>query len=751
MGPDDQYGQENQPQPADASQNEDVLDPVKKISVLDKTLDKAFEQILTDINSNNETLINTTNNINLRDLASLYKNTKSENSNKSAEDIIKEKTQGLDESILSQLQNLSVPKERLERYKQYSQLPYELYIATRIVQVYMDNILIKNPYTKQFIDIMESEILEKDSSITDTDKQSLLKITKAIFAYFDIQKRLKNDILSKQLVLGNFFVEIANLNKFIELENDTDSMRIITESYGGLDDAVVSYKSHKHNIGIEFDLTELYHEQINEDLNTTVATTETNFDRQIDMLMESRFKDVGYESQILFEQIEDNDTVEQVVENVRSLDLSKIKYVDLRYISPENVIILEKNGNKYGYIVIEGKDNINKSGVSGAENYNLIKQVTDKFSATGISSTSSKKSSEGDAVDQVLMNIFKKLRVKKNVSKISELLNLIQDDNTIHALKSVLYDLYLKHSNVSIRYIPNENMVNFSNPIEKYSPYGTSVFDTVLFPAKLYTIGLLSSVMSRLNRASVVRKWTIEAGSHKNHAELVEKFKRELRNQTISFQDLMKMKDVTQTVSDYKDFVTISQDGKRYVDLEMMPMHDRSLPVNELEPLKQDLIAASGIPSPMLGITDTYDLREQIVNVNIIFAQKIDSFQTYINESLEELVNGVLRQLFILNGRKDDFNSISKYIDIKLNPPLVLVLQHLESTLSSSTNIVNLLNQVNIPTDPIWILKRFIKTIDWDAVKQAGVKFQQDQQTQQALQQEIQQALQPQQQQGGGF
>jgi len=726
----------------------DVLDPAKKLGILDKTLDSAFEQLLSSMNTQDDTLLNNIQSINLKSLASFGQTKKNSGS---IQDEVKERIGGLDDSILSQFENLSIPKERLERYKQYSQLPYELYIATRMIQVYLDNILIKNPYTKQFIDILYSEMLEQDNSIADTDKQVLLKLVKMIFAYFDIQKRLKNDILPKQLVLGNFFIEIVNLNKFADIEKRNDSFQILTEQYTEFKNSKIEYNSHKLGFGIKFDLSNIYYESLMEEMRLPVSDTELDFDRQIQYIMESKSADVSYESQLLFEEINENISVDQIIESIRSLDLAKIKYINLEYISPENVIILEKNGNKYGYLVIEGQDKKTENSNNGAETYNILNSVQKSFGNGSNSNTGANdKDTVSAQLDSILKHIFKKIRDKHNITKINELLGIISNENTSHALKSLLYDMYKNYAKVNIRYVPADEMINFTNPIDKYAPYGTSIFDTVLFPARLYLIGLLSSIISRMNRASVVRKWTIEAGSHRNHAEIIEKFKRELKNQTISFEDIAKLRDVSQMVSDYKDFVTISQDGKRFVDLEIMPMHDRSLPMNELDTLKADLISASGIPSPMLGITDTYDLREQIVNVNIIFATKIDTFQTFINESLEELVNAVTKQLYILNGKEPQFNTLSKYVDIKLNPPLVLVLQHLESTLSSATNIINLLNSVNLPTDPVWVLKRFIKIIDWDAVRHAGSKYQKKIQAEQAIQQEIQQAMMPQ-EQGSGF
>ena len=311
---------------------DDVLDPVKKLGLLDRTLDDAFSQILSKMNQQDDTVINNINNINLKDFANSIKNG-SNKQDKSIENVTKERIQGLDDNLLQQLDGLSVPKERLERYKQYSQLPYELYLATRMIQVYLDNILIKNPYTKQFIDIISSELLDKDNSVSDTDKQVLLKTAKAVFAYFDIQKRLKNDILPKQLVLGNFFVEIINLNKFADIESKAGSLKILTEHFAGKEDAKISYRSNKYDIELEFDLLESYHEYIEEQVHSAVSASEPDFDRQLKMLMETKSNDVSFESQLLFEDINsDANTIEDFISSIRSLDLNKLKYINLKYI-----------------------------------------------------------------------------------------------------------------------------------------------------------------------------------------------------------------------------------------------------------------------------------------------------------------------------------------------------------------------------------------------------------------------------------
>ena len=69
----------------------------------------------------------------------------------------------------------------------------------------------------------------------------------------------------------------------------------------------------------------------------------------------------------------------------------------------------------------------------------------------------------------------------------------------------------------------------------KFAPYGTSIFDKMVQPVKLYTLALMSSIVSRLSRAAVVRKWTIEAGDKRNHEEIVAKTTSDLKSKAITF------------------------------------------------------------------------------------------------------------------------------------------------------------------------------------------------------------------------
>ena len=688
------------PQQNDSS----IIDPVKQLNYIDSEVDKAFEDIVNALELESNDILNAVTSIRLENLAKHAK-TRQKRKETFKEQVEKE-IGGLDRSILDSLNDVVVPKERIKRYKLYNKIIDEVPIAARMLQVYLDNLLIKNPYTKQFLDVLPSETIEGNKTISDNDKKVIVNFTKTILAYFKMQHRLKTDILPAQLRYGNFFVEIVNFKNIEHLHRNPESVRVLTEAKGIKDSEML----------VEFDVASLLgYADANEIVEESAVSAEIDMETQIRMLLENEHLDD--QSAILREELNNNITADDVVNTLRSLNLFELRNLQLNYVSPDNVIILRDHGIDYGYLVVEETDKKSDS----IDNFDVVKHFVD-LAKNETSTSKSDKDMSMEYVDKIITAIFKEIQKNHKITNAAELFRLVQDSDTRYALRNILYEKYKKHANVRVRYISPAYMVNFSTPIDKYAPYGTSIFDSIVMPARLYMLATLSSIISRLNRASVIRKWTIEVGAHRNHSEIVERFKKELRNNTISIDDISKLQDIGNILTDYKDVVTVQQNGKRFVDLDLMPVHDRSLPINELEQLKRELIEATGIPSSFLNVTDTIELREQLVQININFANTINTLQSYINDAIENLVNAIFIQLLKNNNVAQTIN-LSRYVDIKLNPPLLLTLQHLEGTVSTVTNLVNLLTTMQIPVDPVWMLKRFIKIVDWDAVETAGKEF----------------------------
>lgn len=110
------------------------------------------------------------------------------------------------------------------------------------------------------------------------------------------------------------------------------------------------------------------------------------------------------------------------------------------------------------------------------------------------------------------------------------------------------------------------------------------------------------------------------------------------------------------------------------------------------------------------------ELREQLVHVNITFATEIISIQDSINVGLNELITKISKII----GTKDDPNI---YIKVSLRPPVVLLLQMIETIMASISNIQQNFQTTNIDFNPYYLLKRYLPTIDWDEFSKEAREF----------------------------
>jgi len=110
------------------------------------------------------------------------------------------------------------------------------------------------------------------------------------------------------------------------------------------------------------------------------------------------------------------------------------------------------------------------------------------------------------------------------------------------------------------------------------------------------------------------------------------------------------------------------------------------------------------------------ELREQLVHANVTFATEIVDVQENINEGLNRLVD------IVAEVEELDFVP-SEYYKISLIPPIVLVLQLIEMTLSSVSNIMSVFQTGNIPFDPYYFLEKYVPHVDWVDFRKASEEY----------------------------
>ncbi len=113
---------------------------------------------------------------------------------------------------------------------------------------------------------------------------------------------------------------------------------------------------------------------------------------------------------------------------------------------------------------------------------------------------------------------------------------------------------------------------------------------------------------------------------------------------------------------------------------------------------------------------DVVELREQLIHANVTFATEIVDVQENINESLNNLVD-IIADVEDLNYKPSDFYQMS------LIPPIVLILQLIEMTLSSVSNIMSVFQSGNIPFDPYYFLEKYAPHVDWVDFKKTSEEY----------------------------
>jgi len=85
------------------------------------------------------------------------------------------------------------------------------------------------------------------------------------------------------------------------------------------------------------------------------------------------------------------------------------------------------------------------------------------------------------------------------------------------------------------------------------------------------------------------------------------------------------------------------------------------------------------------------------------------------NESLTKIVD------IIAEIKGKEFRP-SEYTTLSLIPPVVLIVQLIEMTLSSIGNIAGVFTNLQLPIDPYFFLEKYVPHIDWDKFKAAAAK-----------------------------
>jgi len=587
-------------------------------------------------------------------------------------------------SLSEIFKDLEIPADKKERYLTYEAIYNTVQIAKRVITVYLNNTFLRNAISNKIYTIQ---------NIPNVDETKLAEARKFVDEFIkshDMVKHLKR-ITRDSLIYGDGYIEVIDLDT-VKLQTEEPNKKGKSDSHGLMP------------------ITESMMNRIAADAkNKRYQIQENELDRLVDTF--------------LFIQ-EDGDINDSYTNDLKVIYEEKSGTVDnemnrfmVRYHSPDKITPIETEyGLTIGYIQITVKDkkNTNASTTNTVQEFMKSIQFSGGFQAK-------KTKAKGMVVDTDLFvsTLLKKVLKIKTTSKKTKLEDIISSDDIDKlrpdlkwAVKKLLVatgNSELNNKKINVRFIEPSRIHQIS-----YTG-GTSVIDTIAYSSKQYMVMQLTNLMSRLSKAASIRKWTLDIGARENASTVVRRLKEELRNQRITATD-MTTRDVSKLITDFKDLITISKNGKTYVDVSVDNLGDPSTDTTDLEFQLKEIVAASGVPASYLGYLDSYELRDQLVHANISFANEIMGIQNEVNNAMMSILDNASTTL----GNEP----ISRYISVQLTPPMVLIMQVMETVMNSfSTIYANINDTMQLPTDPIALLEQFVPYVNWKEIVAQGETY----------------------------
>lgn len=463
--------------------------------------------------------------------------------------------------------NISVPTERSNRYALYTEMIRAVPIVRKILDVYFNNITQKNPITGECVLYKDKpQINETEENIY--RKENSEKIAKSVVNYFDIISLLRTKIIPKTLSYGDYFLEVINVTKEFDTQfNSKDQQRYVTPP------------TQTSSLLTENSLYESLEKTFK---NGNDSEIDRGLKEIANRLLEVRSYDDGdldyYNNQknnsvVISEEKNNKNNDNDIINNKSDIE-KNFSNILIKTHDPNNIVILEtRYGTTLGYVEIVRSERNQEYNTTQAFNV-LVSRI--------ISPTAHYKQNTDEMVNKLIIMMINKFINTSNINSIYsgqiDFKKLASGNSELYTyLKKIVLENGIqsnKTTRVKARFIPVSKMIHFqiSSLSTDYLPYGQSIFDNLILPAKLYLLSQLTNTITKLSRASIIRKWKVDIGPLQSQSQLLQQLRRDTYNTRITLNDLGSFKSIPKILSDCKDMYLMTRNGNSAIDVELQNM-----------------------------------------------------------------------------------------------------------------------------------------------------------------------------------
>lgn len=594
--------------------------------------------------------------------------------------------------------------ERINRYNEYDQIVRNISYCQRALKVLTDNILAPDDITKRSIQI----VAEDNENVSDVRTETIISRVKQIKDIINLEKHTDR-LVSTTLKKGDYFVEIIYSPK------GQNAMSVLTEDANELGDSYHEGDPLNFNVTVENDngeeetrsgniiLTEFNPFSgtlgqkapvtagpsawnkasglpvTNKPFNPSSRSKDPATTKKVDNdPYEKNIKKKGYKFKNKFEDEED-----ECEEKGKPKDLEDL-FITIH--DPRYVVKLQTERFRVclGYLVFPQKE----AGVYQSQLWNV---------------------NSGD-VDQICLKIMDQLQTKIETGR-----DCLPDEGDLKEVVKKYLENIKDGEDLKIRYVPPELMSHWKLPSDLYDPYGESIFDSIMFDAKLLMAMKTAQTIKQLTSATDKRVIKVETGLPRDSKNLIEMMKENLRKRKISIDKFGSVDSIPSHISTFEDIYIPMRDGKEFVQMDNMQFGPD--PQNDVEPMRfirDQIVSSTGVPAAFLGLEENVSNRALLTVENIMFARTVISYQRIFSDMLKD----VLEKMYLLvypEGIGD-----MDHLSITFPPPKASPYEHQMEYVEQMVRLAEALEQFGVPKS--YSKRKYLPDMDWDEVERAAAR-----------------------------
>lgn len=393
----------------------------------------------------------------------------------------------------------------------------------------------------------------------------------------------------------------------------------------------------------------------------------------------------------------------------------------LRRVSAANIVKLEHNEVCYGYLMLDivdldGEDNPIPSDkgcgndddisfsataqqVQGAGSYlqSVIAKDLPKNGQRGnqgdVTKDSTAAASSGnDPRLEFIADVFaNRLSLDTNIKLLRR--NAVLKTAIYNSL--ALKDLRNKNEKLRIVYLEPEEVVELDR--------GQSIFDNILFFAKIYISALLTALMQNILNGSPKRAIYVEVGLDNDPSGSIQQTIRDVKSKDVVGVHKMDLQSILNFVGEAQTYYIPVVDGDKPISFETIDALDnKSLDDDFLKWLSDNMFSGINTPSAYLNDVENVDFARTLAMQHSRYLRETMVEQTILNPGFTELVRRLYRLEYLENesnrssdlrqGEKTNANSLtfdSEAFSIQFPTPNGLKLNNLNDQISNAGGTVS--------------------------------------------------------------